>query len=76
MAEIIDVIKSKNKGFSEIVGEKGIKLSAGERQRIGLARAFYKNSEILILDEATSAIDNSTEKKLCKIYMTLASAKL
>ena len=64
MAQILEVISQKKNGFYEIVGEKGIKLSAGERQRIGLARAFYKNSEILILDEATSAIDGATEKMI------------
>lgn len=46
------------------IGERGVKLSGGQRQRIGLARALYKNSNILILDEATSALDNKTEKKI------------
>jgi ATP-binding cassette subfamily B protein len=64
IAQILNVIESKEKGFYEIIGETGVKLSAGERQRIGLARAFYKNSEILILDEATSAIDGITETKI------------
>ena len=59
------LIKKKN-GLYEIVGEKGIKLSAGERQRIGLARAFYRGTEILILDESTSAIDGATEKIIMK----------
>jgi ABC-type multidrug transport system fused ATPase/permease subunit len=60
-AQIIEVINLKKSGFYEIVGEKGIKLSAGERQRIGLARAFYKNPNFLVLDEATSALDYKTE---------------
>jgi ATP-binding cassette subfamily B protein len=60
-AQIMDVINLKSKGFYEIVGEKGIKLSAGERQRIGLARAFYRNTNFLVLDEATSALDYKTE---------------
>lgn len=64
MAQILEVINQKKNGLYEIVGEKGIKLSAGERQRIGLARAFYKSAEILILDEATSAIDGATEKMI------------
>ena len=64
MAQILETINQKDKGFYEIIGEKGIKLSAGERQRIGLARAFYRNSEVLILDEATSAIDGATEKMI------------
>jgi ATP-binding cassette subfamily B protein len=45
-----------------MVGERGIRISGGQRQRIGLARAFYKNADILILDEATSALDNETEQ--------------
>jgi ABC-type bacteriocin/lantibiotic exporter with double-glycine peptidase domain len=64
MAQILEVINQKKNGLYEIVGEKGIKLSAGERQRVGLARAFYKSAEILILDEATSAIDGATEKMI------------
>ena len=47
-----------------IVGDKGIKLSGGQKQRLGLSRAIYSDSEILILDESTSALDFNTEKSV------------
>ena len=51
-------------GYNSIVGDKGVKLSGGQKQRIGLARAIYNDSELLILDESTSALDFKTEKSV------------
>lgn len=57
--------------WDTLVGENGSKLSGGQIQRIGIARALYKNPQILILDEATSALDELTEKKLINNLLNL-----
>ena len=62
--KIYDFINNSEKGLYSIVGERGIKISGGQLQRIALARALYTNKKILILDEATSALDNQTEKEV------------
>ncbi len=68
---IIDYINQSEEGFNSLVGEKGIKISGGQSQRIGIARALYKKSNILLLDEVTSALDTNTEKLLIKNLMNL-----
>jgi ABC-type multidrug transport system fused ATPase/permease subunit len=61
-AQAYDFIMAQPQGFETLVGERGGRLSAGQRQRIGIARAFLKNAPILLLDEPTSALDPATEK--------------
>ena len=63
-AHIASFIEESNQNYKNRIGEKGIKLSGGQRQRIGIARALYKQTELIILDEATSALDKETEKKI------------
>ena len=61
-AQIASFIEASPDGYNSFVGERGIRLSGGQRQRLGIARALYKQAQILILDEATSALDNDTEQ--------------
>lgn len=63
-AQIARSIESMPNGYQTLVGERGIRLSGGQRQRIGIARALYKQADVIILDEATSALDNETEESV------------
>lgn len=63
-ARLADFVEKLPQGLDTLVGDRGVKLSGGEKQRVSIARALLKGAEILILDEATSALDSHTEKQI------------
>lgn len=71
-AQIADFIKTLPSGYGTVIGERGVRLSGGQRQRIGIARALYKNADVIVLDEATSALDTFTEDAVMKTVESLS----
>ena len=75
MAQLTEVVQNLPHGIETSIGENGICLSGGQRQRIALARAFYNERDIIIMDEATSSLDNETEKEVINTIKRLKGVK-
>lgn len=70
-AQLENVVKEMDDGLDTVIGEMGVRLSGGQRQRIGIARALYREPEVLVLDEATSALDTETERAVMEAIDSL-----
>ncbi|MGB2300549.1 MAG: ABC transporter ATP-binding protein [Flavobacteriaceae bacterium] len=74
-AQLTDFIKKSPKGLYTLVGERGIQLSGGQKQRIGIARALYKNPQLMIFDEATASLDDRTELEVMRSVYKLKNTR-
>ena len=74
-AQIHDFVTGLPLGYNTTVGERGLKLSGGEKQRVGIARTLLKNPPILLLDEATSALDTETEHEIQESLIAMGQGR-
>ena len=74
-AQLDEFVKGLPEGLDTGIGERGVRISGGQRQRIGIARALYEDPEVLVMDEATAALDNDTEKAIVDSINRLQGSK-
>jgi ABC-type multidrug transport system fused ATPase/permease subunit len=74
-SQLLELVEQLPDGLKTVMGERGVRLSGGQRQRVGIARTLYHQREILVLDEATAALDNETEKLISESIKSLSGTK-
>ena len=75
MAQLAEVVEQLPQGVDTMIGDNGVRLSGGQRQRVALARAFYHDRDVIVMDEATSSLDNETEGEVIKAIKELKGQK-